>query len=76
MKQTKRTHIHRAAWLLLAGTGLVPVAASAQSISCDPPAVSALDAEGNSYCAEPNVSCYEDYPPTYGGNGVWICPSI
>jgi hypothetical protein len=50
--------------------------AHAQEISCDPPAVAERDMKGNPYCAEPNVSCYEDYPPTYGGNGIWLCPSI
>jgi len=51
-------------------------AARAQDITCQAPAVAERDADGNPYCAEPNVSCYEDYPPTYGGNGNWLCPSI
>jgi hypothetical protein len=35
-----------------------------------------LDVEGGVFCAEPNLDCYEDYPPTYVGNGEWYCPSF
>ena len=52
------------------------VAARADEISCEPPAVADVDSDGSAYCAQPNVSCYEDAAPAYAGNGEWICPSI
>lgn len=77
MRRIERTSISRAVSGVLLATALVVAGGSrAADISCQPPAVADLDSEGNPYCAEPNVNCYEDAPPTYGGNGQWFCPTM
>ena len=62
--------------LACALAGSMGAAASAQDITCSPPAIADYDADGNPYCAEPNVNCYGDYPPEYAGSGQWVCGSI